>query len=399
MNRAGPSHKPKHHRVNRNTLTRGTLIPIVPSISRFPCTVHIMSRILSSGNSASRNSVYNSALTLVTTNIPVGTPITNVDYNLVANSRNICNSFVAVISVRNLRSFCNSVSFGITNARGNVATVRVSLGMRNLAPTVVGRTFTGARGTELRVLSRIVLGYVPRDHDRLSPCTPGVLALSVGPRGVNSIVNGRNGIVRSVRRRYSYAVGVRRSKHIFISNLSVRGTGRTISVVRLVTGSPRVNTVCDNGMAELVAFNTFIRVTPNGRNLIRVSGLSIGHIRGMRSIMGINSRMVIGIARVSSRNEVGLSHESTLMRVGNTIIRSSTSTRNSEHPHHSGGHEGFGGESGWLGRGDELRAGSTFWGGGWREVGGGRRGQYAFNASVGGVLRCLSGPCVYGGRN
>lgn len=314
MNRANVINSPGHHRVNRNHLTGHNILTIVPSVSGFPCAMHIISRVARSGNSSSVTSIYNTSLTLVSTNIPVGTTITNVTVNLIGRN----SGCIMLSSVLNSRSRLNSVSFGITNSHSNVSTLRVSVGVRNVAGRVVRITLGRTGNTHLRVLN-MVRRTVGTPHNSVSRFTPHVRAVGVGPSGVGSIVNGNNSIVHTLARRANAAVRVRSSNAIGVTTASNRGTGRTVHHVRRVATRVRINHICANGIAHVISFNTFITVNNNGRNLMRVSRVTSGHIRGIASCLRVNRRMPIGILRISHRNHVHLD-------VGRTARRSRPTT-------------------------------------------------------------------------
>lgn len=271
-NRTGTSHNIKHHRVNRKGLTRHTLGQVVPASC--PCIMHIVSSVLRSGNSSSVTAMYTKALTLESTNIPVGGPMSNVTVKLVSRGGN--RGCTVLSSVLKSRSRLNSVSFGMAKAGSNVATARVSVGMSNLSCRVLRGTLTRTGRNHVRVLNGVVRTR-PRIHPSLGPRTPEVRAVAVNGRFVNTMVNPNNGVVRNVRRGANTIVAVRRRSKINGVRVSKAGgtaVSTTVHSVGTVITIPRVNRVCRKGVSSVVPCNTFIRFVPNGSNLLRVSRVS-----------------------------------------------------------------------------------------------------------------------------
>lgn len=233
-----------------------------------------MDRVLRSGNSSSVTAIYTNALTLVSTNIPVGGPISNVTVNLVGGpNRSGC---TVLDSVLNSRSRLNSVSFGAANAHSNLATARVSVGYSNLDFRVLRRTLVRTGTNHRRVLGYVVRA-VSRPHTRVGPRIPHVMTFSVPGRFVNTIVNPNNGVVRRVRRSANTAVAVRRARNGNRMRMSTPGgssVSTTLTGVGTVMTIPRINRICRNAIHSVVPCNYFIRVLPNGSNLLRVSRVS-----------------------------------------------------------------------------------------------------------------------------
>ncbi len=218
--------------------------------------------------------MYTKALTLVSTNMPVGGPIDNVTVKLVAGpNRRGC---TILSSVLNSRSRLNSVSFGAANAGSNLATARVSVGYSNLDCRVLRGTLVRTGSTHRRVLNGVAR-YVTRPHTRLGPRIPHVIRVAVPGRFVNTIVNPNKGVVRNVRRRANSIVAVRRASNINMIRMDNTGgsvVSTTLTGVGTVITMPRINRICSNAVHDVVPCNTFMRFVPNHSNLLRVSRVS-----------------------------------------------------------------------------------------------------------------------------
>lgn len=66
------------------------------------------------------------------------------------------------------------------------------------------------------------------------------------------------------------------------------------------------------GIAKVAGFNTFVSLNNNGAKLIRVDRVSSAFMGRVGSILGINSRIAIGIVSVTSSKGVNLSVHGTI---------------------------------------------------------------------------------------
>lgn len=290
-------------------MARHNIQTILPNNTNFPYTIHIISKITKSNKSSSITSIYNNNLTLINTNIPLKTPITNITINLIKKNKH----FTILSNILNNKNHLNNINFKITNTKKNITTLQINIKITNITKKIIKTTLTQTHKNQLHILNKINK-ILNQTQNTISKNTPIYLTIKIHPNKIHNIINKNDTIIHNIYKKSNTKININNNNQIHIYNQNQTTTKKTFSIIKNITTKTKINKIYINKINKIINFDTFINILPNTNNLIHISQITKKKINQINNYLKKNQKISIKILNINNHNHIKLNIKKTITK-------------------------------------------------------------------------------------
>ena len=151
---ARPMRSPGRREIGHGALAERALVPVLPSIEKFPYTVRVVSEVLESNGSSSMGSVCGSTLSLMQAGVPIKRPVSGVAMGLVKEG----DAYTILTDIQGMEDALGDMDFKVAGTEKGITAIQMDIKVDGLSREILSSALQQAKRGRAFILGKMMEG-------------------------------------------------------------------------------------------------------------------------------------------------------------------------------------------------------------------------------------------------
>lgn len=310
-----PIRGPGRREIGHGALAERSVAPILPSASKFPYTIRVVSDILESNGSSSMASVCGATLSLMDAGVPITDPVGGISIGLVQDDET--GRHVLLTDIIGEEDHFGDMDFKIAGTQRGVTGIQLDLKNQGISEEIIRETLEQAHEARLEIL-RAMLRSIKRPREEISTNAPRLIQIQINPEKIGLIIGPGGKTIRRLQEETGAKIDIEDTGVVTLSSPDSTGAEDARDKIVAMTEGVQVGRIYEGRVTSIKEFGAFVEILPGKDGLVHISELSEGYVSSVVEICHVGDPMLVKAIAVDDQDRVKLSRKAALAERGET---------------------------------------------------------------------------------
>ncbi len=308
-----PIRGPGRREIGHGALAERSVAPILPSSSRFPYTIRVVSDILESNGSSSMASVCGATLSMMDAGVPISDPVGGISIGLVQDEAT--GRHILLTDIIGDEDHYGDMDFKVAGTQRGVTGIQLDLKNLGITEEIVRETLDQAHEARLEIL-RAMLRSIKRPREEISSNAPRLIQIQINPDKIGLIIGPGGKTIRRLQEETGAKIDIEDSGIVTLSSSTAEGAESARDKIQAMTEGVQIGRIYEGRVTSIKDFGAFVEILPGKDGLVHISELSDGYVSSVMDICRVGDVMLVKAISVDDQDRVKLSRKAALAERG-----------------------------------------------------------------------------------
>lgn len=307
-----PIRGPGRREIGHGMLAQRSVEPVLPSESKFPYTMRVISDILESNGSSSMASVCSATLSLMDAGVPITQPVAGISIGIIKESND---KYILLTDIMGDEDHHGDMDFKVAGTQKGITGIQLDLKIDGINEKIIRETLTQARDARIALLKRM-LTSIRRPRAEISRFAPRLQQIKIDPEKIGLVIGPGGKNIRALQESSGANIDIEDDGTVTISGNNADSVAAAVATIEAMTEEIKVGRVYMGTVSSVKDFGAFIEIAPGKDGLCHISELSEGFVKSVTDICKPGDKMEVKVIAVDEQNRVKLSRKAVLNEQG-----------------------------------------------------------------------------------
>jgi polyribonucleotide nucleotidyltransferase len=308
-----PIRGPGRREIGHGALAERSVAPILPSASRFPYTIRVVSDILESNGSSSMASVCGATLSLMDAGVPISDPVGGISIGLVQDEAS--GRFILLTDIIGDEDHFGDMDFKVAGTQRGVTGIQLDLKNQGITEQIIRETLEQAHEARLEIL-RTMLRAIKRPRDEISANAPRLIQIQINPDKIGLVIGPGGKTIRRLQEETGAKIDIDDDGVVTLSSTEASGAEAARDKIVAMTEGVQIGRIYEGRVTSIKEFGAFVEILPGKDGLVHISELSDGYVSSVAEVCRVGDPMLVKAIAVDDQDRVKLSRKAALAERG-----------------------------------------------------------------------------------
>jgi polyribonucleotide nucleotidyltransferase len=303
-----PMRSPGRREIGHGSLAERALLPVIPSVEKFPYTLRLVSEVLESNGSSSMASVCGSTLALMDAGVPVSAPVAGIAMGLIKEEGQIA----ILTDIQGLEDHDGDMDFKVAGTAAGVTALQMDIKIKGVDKDVLNRALAQAKKGRLFILEQM-LAVLPESRGDLSPYAPRIISMMIHPDKIRDVIGSGGKIIKKIVEETGAKIDIEDNGRVFIAAIDGRAGEKAMKIIESLTEEPEVGRIYKGKVVRVMDFGAFVEIIPgvmgsSGKDgLVHISELDVGRVAKVEDVVRLGDEIMVKAIGIDKQGRLKLS--------------------------------------------------------------------------------------------
>ncbi|MEK7521505.1 MAG: polyribonucleotide nucleotidyltransferase [Patescibacteria group bacterium] len=344
--RIGP---PGRREIGHGALAERALLPVIPTESEFPYTIHLVSEVMSSNGSTSMASTCGSTLSLMDAGVPLKNPVSGIAMGLIVEG----DKTAILTDIMGIEDGNGDMDFKVAGSIEGVTAIQLDVKTASLTLPLLEKALKQANKARLEILE-VSNKAIDKPRGSISTYAPKIVQVMIPVEKIGEVIGPGGRVIKKIMADTGTQLDVEDDGSVTISGVEQVGVTRAKEWVEGLVKEVQAGEIYEGEVVRIQPFGAFVQILPGKDGLVHVSDMAEGFVQNPEDIVKLGDKVQVRVREVDALGRVNLSMR---MDPSTDKPRERTSGPRADRGFSRGGDRGGRSGGGFRGR-DDSRGGS-----------------------------------------
>ena len=298
---------PKRREIGHGALAERALMPMIPTQTEFPYTIHVVSEIMSSNGSTSMASTCGSTMSLMAAGVPIKKPVAGIAMGLMTDGK----GKVAVLSdIQGMEDHTGDMDFKVAGSADGITALQMDIKVKGISMEVMKTALAQAKVGRLFILGKM-LEAIAEPRKALSKYAPKIIQLRIPFERIGELIGPGGKNIKNIIATTGAQVDVDEAEDqsYGIVNISSQDDASIEKARSWISGMMREVTPgeeFDGIEARIENFGIFVEFLPGRDGLVHVSRMSTEFVSDPHVLVKIGDTVHVRLTEIDDQGRFNL---------------------------------------------------------------------------------------------
>lgn len=303
-----PSRGPGRREIGHGALAERALVPVIPSVEKFPYAIRLVSEVVSSNGSTSQGSICGSTLALMDAGVPITAPVAGISCGLITEG----DRWMTMVDIQGLEDFFGDMDFKVAGTHSGITAIQMDLKIDGLTPEVIKEALAKTHKARDYILDEIMLKVIAVPREELSPYAPKMLSTSIDVEKIREVIGPGGKVVQKICADCDVKIDIEDDGQVFVSGLDAEKCNRALQIIESIVKEPQVGEIYTGRVSRIMDFGAFVEFAPGKEGLCHISQLDSRRTEKVSDVVSIGDEIIVKITEIDSKGRINLSRRAAL---------------------------------------------------------------------------------------
>ena len=304
---ARPMRSPGRREVGHGALAERALVPVLPSIEKFPYTVRVVSEVLESNGSSSMGSVCGSTLSLMQAGVPIKRPVSGVAMGLVKEG----DAYTILTDIQGMEDALGDMDFKVAGTEKGITAIQMDIKVDGLSREILSSALQQAKRGRAFILGKM-MEVIDKPAEDLSPHAPRVETIKVKVDKIRDVIGTGGKVVKGIIEETGVQIDIHEDGNIYIFSTDADGMKKARQRIEDIVRDVEVGEVYKGRVTRLLKFGAFVELLPGKEGLCHISQLARQRIEKVEDVVKVGDELEVKVVEIDDKGRINVSHKALL---------------------------------------------------------------------------------------
>lgn len=297
--------------IGHGALAEKALSAVIPPKEQFPCTIRIVSEVLSSNGSSSMGSVCGGTLALLDAGVPILAPVAGIAMGVVLDDNS--NAYKVLTDIQGPEDHYGDMDFKVAGTREGVTAMQMDVKVAGVPLAVFPEAFEKAKKARLHILDKIAEA-LPTYRAEMNPNAPRILVTKIKKEFIGAVIGGGGKTINQIRELTGTEITIEEDGTVFITG-NVEGAEKTKKIIEDIAREYNVGEKFEGVVTRIADFGLFVRMGDESplsgmkdtEGLVHISEIAPFRLASMDGIANVGDKVPVIIKELGEEGKIKLS--------------------------------------------------------------------------------------------
>ena len=304
---ARPMRSPGRREIGHGALAERALVPVLPSIEKFPYTVRVVSEVLESNGSSSMGSVCGSTLSLMQAGVPIKRPVSGVAMGLVKEG----DAYTILTDIQGMEDALGDMDFKVAGTEKGITAIQMDIKVDGLSREILSSALQQAKRGRAFILGKM-MEVIDKPAEDLSPHAPRVETIKVKVDKIRDVIGTGGKVVKGIIEETGVQIDIHEDGNIYIFSTDADGMKKARQRIEDIVRDVEVGEVYKGRVTRLLKFGAFVELLPGKEGLCHISQLARQRIEKVEDVVKVGDELEVKVVEIDDKGRINVSHKALL---------------------------------------------------------------------------------------
>ena len=304
---ARPMRSPGRREIGHGALAERALLPVLPSIEKFPYTVRVVSEVLESNGSSSMGSVCGSTLSLMQAGVPIKRPVSGVAMGLVKEG----DAYTILTDIQGMEDALGDMDFKVAGTEKGITAIQMDIKVDGLSREILSSALQQAKHGRAFILGKM-MEVIDKPAEDLSPHAPRVETIKVKVDKIREVIGTGGKVVKGIIEETGVQIDIHEDGNIYIFSMDADGMKKARQRIEDIVRDVEVGEVYKGRVTRLLKFGAFVELLPGKEGLCHISQLARQRIEKVEDVVKVGDELEVKVVEIDDKGRINVSHKALL---------------------------------------------------------------------------------------
>lgn len=305
-----PSRGPGRREIGHGALAERALVPVIPSVEKFPYAFRLVSEVLSSNGSTSQGSICGSTLALMDAGVPIKAPVAGISCGLITLPDS--DDFMTMVDIQGLEDFFGDMDFKVGGTHNGITAIQVDIKIDGLTPAIIKEAFEKTRKARLYILDEIMLKAIPESRKTVNEYAPKMVQTKIKSEKIRDVIGQGGKVIQKISADCNVKIDISDDGSVFISGINSENVNKALQIVHTIANDPEVGAIYKGKVVRIMDFGAFVEIAPGKDGLVHISKLDKTRVEKVEDIVSVGDEIVVKVTEIDRQGRINLSRKDAL---------------------------------------------------------------------------------------
>jgi polyribonucleotide nucleotidyltransferase len=299
---------PKRREIGHGLLAERALLPVVPSMEKFPYTLRLVSEVLASNGSTSMASVCSSSLSLMDAGVPIVAPVAGIAMGLIYAE----GKYTTLTDILGAEDAFGDMDFKVAGTADFVTALQLDTKIDGLPAEVLAQALQQARDARLQILE-VMQQAIAEPRPEVGETAPKIISFEIPIDKIGEVIGPKGKVINSIQQETGADISVDDDGMVGTVTIGSTDGGAVEEAKRqinLILNPPTadVGQVYQGRVVNITKFGAFVNILPGRDGLLHISKMGGGkRIERVEDVLELGQAIEVRVDDVDPNGKVSLS--------------------------------------------------------------------------------------------
>jgi polyribonucleotide nucleotidyltransferase len=294
---------PKRRDIGHGALAERALVPVVPSIEKFPYTIRVVSDILESNGSSSMASVCGSSLSLMDAGVPIERPVAGIAMGLIKEGED----YIVLTDIAGVEDHLGDMDFKVAGTDRGITALQMDIKISGVTFEILRDALTQARSARMHILG-LMADVIGGPREQLSQWAPRIQTIAIDPSQIGLLIGKGGETIRALSEEFESQIDVGDDGQVLIYSANGELSEELVERIRMMMKEVEVGDEYTGKVVKTTTFGAFVELAKGTDGLLHISNVAPGRrVDTVEEVLGRGDEVQVRVVEVDrERGRIGL---------------------------------------------------------------------------------------------
>lgn len=302
-----PLRGPGRREVGHGALAEKSLLPVLPSVDKFPYTIRIVSDILESNGSTSMASVCGGCLSLMDAGVPISSPVAGISIGLVKEF----DKSILFTDITGMEDGNGDMDFKVAGTRQGITSIQFDLKIDGIERDLITKILEHAKTARNYILDEMAK-VIAQSKDNISNYAPRILSMTVPISKIREIIGPGGKVIKHISATTGAKINIDDEGKVTIASVDEQAATAAIEMINAIIVEAEVDKNYLGKVMRVTNFGAFVEILPGKEGLVHISQLADFRVNKVEDIVNEGDEIIVKVIGIDEMGRINLSRKAIL---------------------------------------------------------------------------------------
>jgi polyribonucleotide nucleotidyltransferase len=295
--------------VGHGALAERALQPIIPSETRFPYTIRIVSDILESNGSSSMASVCGGSLAMMDGGVPTKAAVAGVAMGLIKEGDKV----IILTDILGDEDHFGDMDFKVAGSSEGITAFQMDIKISGIDLDIMAQALEKARKARLFILDKMN-AVISKSRSDLSAYAPRIITLKIKVDKIGDVIGPGGKTIRSIVDATGAKIDIDDDGTVLIASIDAEAGLKARQMIEAIVEEAEIGKVYTGTVRRITNFGAFIEILPGTDGLLHISEIDHSRVNRVEDFFRLGDKVEVKVIAIDPEGKIRLSRKVLLKR-------------------------------------------------------------------------------------
>ena len=285
------SRGPGRREIGHGALAERALLPVLPTVDKFPYSIRSVSETFESNGSTSMASTCASCMALMAAGVPLKSQVAGISCGLVTGDTD--EDFVLLTDIQGLEDFFGDMDFKVTGTHKGITAIQMDIKIHGLTRAIVEGAIARCKEAREFIMNGVMKEAIAEPRETVNEYAPKIDYMQIDPEKIGEVVGQRGKTINEIIKRTGVQIDIEDDGSVSICGNDAKGMELAKKYINTIVTEFEEGQVLDGTVVSIKEFGAFVEFAPGKEGMVHISKIANRRIEHVEDVLTLGDKVTV----------------------------------------------------------------------------------------------------------